>query len=171
MNRQHTREEYLELVDNVLRIIPDCAISQDMIIGFCGETEEDFQDTKTLMEKVKFDFGYMYTYSERPGTLAGNKMIDDVSFEDKKRRLTEIIQIQQNHSALRTKSKLGETLEVLIEGNSKKSALHYKGRTSQNLTAVFPKENFAIGDFVNVRIEDCTVATLIGTAIEYSENN
>ena len=96
MNRQHTREEYLELVDNVLRIIPDCAISQDMIIGFCGETEEDFQDTKTLMEKVKFDFGYMYTYSERPGTLAGNKMIDDVSFEDKKRRLTEIIQIQQN---------------------------------------------------------------------------
>ena len=171
MNRQHTREEYLELVDNVLRIIPDCAISQDMIIGFCGETEEDFQDTKTLMEKVKFDFGYMYTYSERLGTLAGNKMIDDVSFEDKKRRLTEIIQIQQNHSALRTKSKLGETLEVLIEGNSKKSALHYKGRTSQNLTAVFPKENFAIGDFVNVRIEDCTVATLIGTAIEYSENN
>jgi tRNA-2-methylthio-N6-dimethylallyladenosine synthase len=171
MNRQHTREEYLELVDNVLRIIPDCAISQDMIIGFCGETEEDFQDTKTLMEKVKFDFGYMYTYSERPGTLAGNKMIDDVPFEDKKRRLTEIIQIQQNHSAFRTKSKLGETLEVLIEGNSKKSALHYKGRTSQNLTAVFPKENFAIGDFVNVKIEDCTVATLIGTAIEYSENN
>ncbi len=171
MNRQHTREEYMELIDNIVKIIPDIALSQDMITGFCGETEEDHQDTLSLMEYVKYDFGFMFAYSERPGTPAAKKMPDDIPMDVKKRRLTEIIQLQQEHSFYRTKAFVGKTMEVLIEGISKKSDLHFKGRNSQNTVVVFPKENYTIGDFVNVKIDDCTSATLIGTAIEYSENN
>ncbi len=171
MNRQHTREEYMELVDNIRKIIPDCALSQDMIAGFCGETEEDHQDTLSLMEYVKYDFGFMFAYSERPGTLAAKKMPDDVPMDVKKRRLTEIINLQQIHSLQRTKHFVGKTVEVLIEGESKKSDKHWKGRNSQNTVVVFDKENYKIGDFVNVKIDDCTSATLIGTAIEFSDNN
>jgi len=171
MNRQHTREEYIALIDNVLKIVPEMSLSQDMIIGFCGETEEDHQDTLSLMEYVKYDYGYMFAYSERPGTLAAKKMKDDVPFAIKKRRLAEVIELQRDHSLYRTKQHLGKTEEFLIEGVSKKSTAHYKARNTQNTVVVFPKENYKIGDFVNVKINDCTSATLIGTAVGYSENN
>ena len=171
MNRQHTREEYIELVDNIIKILPDCALSQDMITGFCGETEEDHQETLSLMEYVKYDFGFMFAYSERPGTLAAKKMEDDIPLAIKKRRLSEIIALQQEHSHYRTKQHVGKVEEVLIEGTSKKSKAHWKGRNTQNTVVVFPKENYKMGDFVNVKIEDCTSATLLGTAVGYSENN
>ncbi len=163
MNRQHTREEYMELIDNVKKIIPNCAISQDMIAGFCGETEEDHQETLSLMEYVKYDFGFMFAYSERPGTLAAKKMEDDVPLEVKKRRLSEIINLQQQHSLFHMEKMIGQTVEVLIEGNSKKSDVHWMGRTTQNAVVVFPKGSEHVGDFVNIKIEDCTSATLLGT--------
>ena len=165
MNRQHTREDYIELIDNINRIIPECAISQDMITGFCGETEEDHQDTLSLMEYVKYDFGFMFAYSERPGTPAAKKMEDDVPLETKKRRLSEIINLQQKHGLYRMQQFVGKTVEILIEGNSKKSSEHWMGRNSQNAVAVFPKTDEKIGDLVMVKIEDCTSATLIGKRV------
>ena len=171
MNRLHTREEYFEMIDNIRKIIPDCAISQDMITGFPTETEEDHQDTLSLMEYVKYDFGFMFAYSERPGTMAERKMEDDIPEATKKRRLSEIIEVQQKHSHYRTRQHLGKTQEVLIEGTSKKSDAHWMGRNSQNTVAVFPKEHYKVGDFVNVKINKCTTATLIGEAVGYSENN
>jgi len=165
MNRQHTREEYIELIDKVREIIPDCAISQDMITGFCGETEKDHLETLSLMEYVKYDFGFMFAYSERPGTLAAKKMEDDIPLEIKKRRLAEIINLQQKHGLFRMQQFVGKTVEVLIEGNSKKSDEHWMGRNSQNAVAVFAKGNEKIGDVVRVKIEDCTSATLLGTRI------
>ncbi|WP_375325478.1 tRNA (N6-isopentenyl adenosine(37)-C2)-methylthiotransferase MiaB [Flagellimonas sp. GZD32] len=171
MNRLHTREEYFELIDNIKKIIPDCAISQDMITGFPTETEEDHQDTLSLMEYVKYDFGFMFAYSERPGTLAERKMEDDVPEATKKRRLTEIIEIQQKHSLYRTQEHVGKVEEVLIEGTSKKSDAHWMGRNSQNTVVVFPKENYKVGEFVNVKINECTSATLLGEAVGYSKNN
>lgn len=171
MNRQHTREEYLELVENIYKIIPEINLSQDMIAGFCGETEQDHQDTLDLMEKVKYSFGFMFAYSERPGTLAAKKMEDDVPLEIKKRRLQEIINLQQKHSLYRAKQHVGQIQEVLIEGTSKKSDLHWKGRNTQNTVVVFPKEHYKMGDFVNVQINDCTSTTLLGEAIGYSDNN
>ncbi|HMQ45339.1 MAG TPA: TRAM domain-containing protein, partial [Mariniflexile sp.] len=155
----------------IRRIIPNCAISQDMIVGFPSETEADFQDTISLMEYVKYDFGYMFTYSERPGTLAERKLEDDVPEETKKRRLTEMVDLQQEHSGFRTRQNLNTIVEVLIEKESKKSTTHWSGRTPQNLVTVFPKEHYKIGDFVKVKITDCTSATLIGEAIGFSENN
>lgn len=165
MNRQHTREDYIELIDNINRIIPECAISQDMIAGFCGETEEDHQDTLSLMEYVKYDFGFMFAYSERPGTPAAKKMEDDVPLEIKKRRLSEIINLQQKHGLFRMQQFVGKTVEILIEGDSKKSSEHWMGRNSQNAVAVFPKGNEKIGDLVMVQVEDCTSATLIGKRV------
>lgn len=171
MNRLHTREEYFALIDNIRNIIPDCGISQDMIAGFPTENEEDHQDTLTLMEYVKYDYGFMFAYSERPGTLAERKLRDDVPEETKKRRLTEIIDLQRQHSLERIKANLGKTQEVLIEGVSKKSDTHWMGRTSQNTVAVFPKEDYNVGDFVMVEMQDCTSATLLGKAVGYSHNN
>ena len=171
MNRQHTREEYMSLIDRVKEIMPDCGISQDMIIGFPTETEEDHQLSLSLMEYVKYDFGFMFMYSERPGTMAARKLEDDVPEETKKRRLTEIINLQRDHSAFHTEKMIGKTVEVLIERESKKSDLHWSGRTPQNTVAVFPKENYKPGDFVNVIIIECTTATLIGEAVGYSENH
>ncbi|WP_262732057.1 tRNA (N6-isopentenyl adenosine(37)-C2)-methylthiotransferase MiaB [Gaetbulibacter sp. NE] len=171
MNRQHTREEYIELIDNIKRIIPDCTISHDMIVGFPTETEQDHQDTLTLMEHVKYSFGYMFAYSERPGTLAERKMEDDVPEPVKKRRLAEIVALQQRHSLYRTQQETNKIVEVLIEKDSKKSSNHWSGRTQHNTVAVFPKEHYKIGDFVNVKITDCTTATLIGEAVGYSNNN
>ena len=171
MNRQHTVEEYMKLIDDIRRIIPDCGISQDMITGFPTETEEDHQDTLKLMDYVKYDFGYMFAYSERPGTLAERKMDDDVPEAVKKRRLAEIVNLQQNHGAFRTQQHLGKIEEVLIEKSSKKSDAHWAGRNSQNTMVVFPKENYKVGDFVNVKITNCTSATLIGEAVGYCENN
>lgn len=171
MNRLHTREEYFELIDNIKKIIPDCAISQDMIAGFPTETEEDHQDTLSLMEYVKYDFGFMFAYSERPGTLAARKLDDDIPEETKKRRLREIIDLQQKHGLYRTQQHVGQVEEVLIEGSSKKSDAHWKGRNSQNTVVVFPKENYKVGEFVNVKINECTSATLIGEAVGLSEYN
>ncbi|MEK6153412.1 tRNA (N6-isopentenyl adenosine(37)-C2)-methylthiotransferase MiaB [Flavobacteriaceae bacterium 3-367] len=171
MNRLHTREEYFELIDNIRRIIPDCAISQDMIAGFPTETEEDHKDTLSLMEYVKYDFGFMFAYSERPGTLAARKLEDDIPEAIKKRRLTEIIDLQRAHGLFRTQQHLGKVEEVLIEGTSKKSDAHWMGRNSQNTVVVFPKEHYTLGEFVNVKIEDCTSATLIGKAVGHSHNN
>ena len=166
MNRQHTREEYIELIDNVRKIIPNCAISQDMITGFCGETEEDHQETLSLMDYVKYDFGFMFAYSERPGTLAAKRMEDNVPLEIKKRRLSEIINLQQKHGLYRMQQFLGNIVEVLIEGNSKKSDQHWMGRNSQNAVVVFEKTDEEIGDIVHVRIDDCTSATLLGTKVK-----
>jgi tRNA-2-methylthio-N6-dimethylallyladenosine synthase len=171
MNRLHTREDYFELIDNIKRIIPECSISQDLIAGFPTETEQDHQDTLSLMEYVKYNFGYMFAYSERPGTLAGRKMEDDVPEEVKKHRLNDIVQLQRLHSEVRTRQHLNKTVEILIEKPSKKSDLDWSGRTSDNTVAVFPKEHYKVGDFVNVHITDCTSATLIGKAIGYSKNN
>lgn len=171
MNRLHTREEYFELIYNIRRIIPNCAISQDLIAGFPTETEEDHKDTLSLMEYVKYNFGYMFTYSERPGTLAERKMDDDIPEAIKQRRLEEIVKLQREHSEIRTKEYLNTVVEVLIERESKKSSEQWSGRTSQNIVAVFPKENYKIGDLVNVTVTNCTSATLIGDAIGYSKNN
>ncbi|WP_333696135.1 tRNA (N6-isopentenyl adenosine(37)-C2)-methylthiotransferase MiaB [Flavobacterium sp.] len=169
MYRQHTREEYMALVDKIYEIIPDISLSQDMISGFPTETEEDHQDTLSLMEYVKYDFGFMFAYSERPGTLAARKMVDDVPEEVKKRRLNEIIDLQQKLGLERTKRFVGQEVEVLIEKESKRSTEHWSGRNSQNTVVVFPKENYKVGDFVMVKINDCTAATLIGEAVGYSE--
>ncbi|OIQ21338.1 MAG: tRNA (N6-isopentenyl adenosine(37)-C2)-methylthiotransferase MiaB [Flavobacterium sp. MedPE-SWcel] len=171
MNRQHTREEYMALIDKIKTILPDSSISQDMITGFPTETEEDHKDTLTLMEYVKYNFGYMYAYSERPGTMAARKMEDDVPEEVKKRRLQEVVDLQQKHSLERTQLFLGQTVEVLVEKSSKKSDAHWSGSNSQSITVVFPKENYKLGDFVNVKITDCTSATLKGEAVGYSDMN
>ncbi|MDM1043923.1 tRNA (N6-isopentenyl adenosine(37)-C2)-methylthiotransferase MiaB [Myroides sp. 1354] len=168
MNRQHTREEYIELVDKIYALIPDISLSQDMITGFPTETEEDHQDTLSLMEHVRYDFGFMFAYSERPGTLAARKLEDDIPEEVKKRRLSEIIAVQGKISLERTQRFVGQTVEVLIEKTSKRSDLEWSGRNSQNTTVVFPKENYKVGDFVEVYVEDCTSATLIGKAVGYS---
>ncbi|WP_344788349.1 tRNA (N6-isopentenyl adenosine(37)-C2)-methylthiotransferase MiaB [Postechiella marina] len=171
MNRLHTREEYFKLIDNIRDIIPNCVISQDMIVGFPTETEEDHQDTMSLMEYVKYNFGFMYAYSERPGTMAERKMEDDVPQATKKRRLQDIVDLQRAHSEIRTKEHLNTVVEVLIEKESKKSNAQWSGKTQHNIVAVFPKEHYKIGDFVNVKITDCTSATLIGEAVELSTNN
>ncbi|MFA7616874.1 MAG: tRNA (N6-isopentenyl adenosine(37)-C2)-methylthiotransferase MiaB [Weeksellaceae bacterium] len=166
MNRQHTREEYMELIDKIKSIVPNIALSHDIITGFCGETEEEHKETLSLMEYVKYDFGYMFAYSERPGTPAHKKMADDVPEEVKKRRLTEIIDLQQKHSKERLESYLGKVHEVLIEGNSKKNKNEWYGRTTQNSVMVFPKvEDTRPGDFVMVRADSCTSATLLGEMV------
>lgn len=169
MNRQHTREEYMALVDKIYEIIPDISLSQDIITGFPTETEEDHQDTLSLMEYVKYDFGFMFAYSERPGTMAARKMEDDVPEEVKKRRLNEIIDLQQKLGLERTQRFIGQEVEVLIEKESKRSNQQWSGRNSQNTVVVFPKENYKVGDFVMVKINDCTAATLIGEAVGFSE--
>lgn len=166
MNRQHTRKEYLELIKQIKSLIPNCGISHDMITGFPNETDEDHNQTLSLMKEVKYDFGYMFKYSERPGTFAAKKFKDNVDEEVKKVRLQEIIDLQQSHSKFRTKQYVGKTVEVLIEKESKKSSSHWAGRNEQNTVVVFPKKSHKIGDFVNVKINDCTSATLIGESID-----
>ena len=170
MNRQHTREEYLKLIDNIRKNIPDCGISHDMIAGFPSETELDHEDTLSLMNYVKYDFGFMFAYSERPGTLAAKKIENNISEPTKKRRLQEIIDLQRVHSEYRTKEFIGKTVCVLIEKSSKRSSEFWSGRTSQNSVTVFPKEKYKVGDFVDVKIEEVTSATLIGTAISHSSS-
>lgn len=171
MNRQHSREEYMELIDQIRAIIPDCAISQDMIIGFPNETEEDHQDTLSLMEYVKYDFGYMYKYSDRPGTAAGKNLEDNVPEQTKADRLAEVVALQRTHSGIRTQERVGKIEEVLVEGISKKSDQDLMGRNAYNSVVVFPKENYKVGDFVNVLITDCTSGTLIGTAKGYAKES
>lgn len=165
MNRGYTREWYKERITKIRELIPDCGISTDTISGFCGETDEQHADTISLMEWVVFDFAYMFKYSERPGTLAARKMKDDISEEVKQQRLAEIVALQQRLSEIKTKAGVGKTHKVLIEALSKKSKEHFSGRNQQNTTVVFPKENYSIGDYVNVLATDCTSATLIGHVV------
>ncbi|MDI9340895.1 MAG: tRNA (N6-isopentenyl adenosine(37)-C2)-methylthiotransferase MiaB [Sediminibacterium sp.] len=165
MNRGYSREWYLDRMAAIRRIIPDCGISTDVITGFCTETEEEHQETLSLMELVQYDFAYMFMYSERPKTLAERKYKDDIPEEIKKRRLTEVVDLQQKHSAIRTKAAVGKVHRVLVEGTSKKSEDMLMGRNSQNTVVVFPKEQFKKGDYVNVLVNSCTSTTLIGKAI------
>lgn len=164
MNRTYTREWYLNKVKRIREIMPDCGLSTDVISGFCTETEEEHQETLGLMEQCRFDMAYMFSYSERPGTLAARRYTDDVPEDVKKRRLTEIINLQNSHSRESYKNDIGKTFEVLIEGDSKKSESDWCGRNSQNKMIVFPKGNYDLkkGDYVMVKVHDATSATLIG---------
>lgn len=166
MNRGYDRDYYMKRIEAIRNIIPDCAISSDFITGFCTETEEDHTQTLTLMEWAKFDFAYMFKYSERPNTKAARNYTDDVAEEIKSRRLTEIIDLQGKLSEESKKRDVGKSFEVLIEGESKKSKEEFFGRTSQNKVVVFPRKNHKIGDYVLVEITDCTPATLIGKIVD-----
>ncbi len=167
MNRTYTREWYIAKVNQIKNIIPDCGISSDIITGFCTETEEDHNDTLSIMERSKYDMSYMFIYSERPGTLAARRYKDDIAEEVKKRRLQEIVELQNRLSLESNKRDIGKTFEVLIEGDSKKSTSDWMGRNSQNKVIVFPKRNYDCkkGDYVWVKVNDCTGATLLGEII------
>jgi tRNA-2-methylthio-N6-dimethylallyladenosine synthase len=166
MNRTYTREWYIKKVDRIREILPDCGISTDVIAGFCTETEEEHQDTLSLMDYVKYDLAYMYFYSERPGTLAARRYRDDVPEEVKKRRLAEIVELHRRHSAENMEKEVGKTFKVLVEGPSKRSADQLFGRNDQNKAIIFPKENYKKGDYVMVKVESCTSGTLIGKAVD-----
>ena len=165
MNRGYNREEYIALIDRIKNKIPDCAISMDMITGFCTENDDDHNDTISLMKYVKYDYGYMFKYSERPNTAAEKKFEDDVPEEIKQKRLVEVINLQQKQSLENNKKRLNKTYEVLIEGLSKRSKNHYYGRTTHNCVVVFEKSSHKVGDYVNVIINDCTAGTLKGKII------
>lgn len=167
MNRTYTREWYLNKVKRIREIMPDCGLSTDIISGFCTETETEHQDTLHLMELCRFDMAYMFSYSERPGTLAARRYEDDIPEAEKKRRLEEIISLQNRHSAENYKAEIGTITEVLIEGDSKRSAAHWSGRNSQNKVVVFPKENHPLhkGSYVQVQIDQATQATLLGSIV------
>jgi tRNA-2-methylthio-N6-dimethylallyladenosine synthase len=165
MNRGYTREWYKGRISAIRKILPECSISTDIISGFCSETEEEHQETLSLMEWGGFDFSYMFKYSERPDTKAADKLKDDIPEEIKNRRLNEVIQLQNNLSARSKEKDLDQVFEVLVEGTSKKSDDDLFGRTSQNKVVVFPKSIYQIGDLVQVKIKSCTSATLIGEAL------
>jgi tRNA-2-methylthio-N6-dimethylallyladenosine synthase len=165
MNRGYTREWYMDRISAIRRILPDCAVSTDLIVGFCTETDEDHNDSLSLMEQAFFDFAYMFRYSERQGTKAAKTYADDVPEEIKTIRLNEVIILQNRLSSDSNKKDIGKNFEVLIEGFSKKSSEYLSGRNSQNKVVVFPAENRKKGDYVNVLIEKCTSATLLGQAI------
>ncbi|MDN3202539.1 tRNA (N6-isopentenyl adenosine(37)-C2)-methylthiotransferase MiaB [Algoriphagus sediminis] len=167
MNRTYDREWYLERISKIREILGDsCGISSDMIAGFCTETEEEHKETLTMMDIVKYDFSYMFFYSERPGTLAAKKYEDDIPLDIKKRRLSEIIAKQNEHSLERNKLDVGTEQVILIEGTSKRSDEQFKGRTSANKMVIIPKGDFDKGDYVKVKITDCTAATLFGDILE-----
>jgi tRNA-2-methylthio-N6-dimethylallyladenosine synthase len=165
MNRKYTREEYLQRIETIRKIIPDCAISTDIIAGFCGETQKDHEDTLSLMREAGYDFAYMFKYSERPNTKAARHFKDDVPEDVKIKRLTEIIDLQNELSLASHKKELGSIVEVLVEDTSKRSENDLCGRTPQNKMVVFPKKNHKIGDLVKVKITDCSQATLKGIEI------
>jgi len=166
MNREYTREWYMDRVNAIHNIIPGCALSTDMITGFCTETEEEHKDSLSLMEWAGFDFAYMFKYSERPGTKAARKLKDDVPETLKSERLSEMISLQNKISAKCKKNDVGKVFEVLAEGSSKRSSEYLSGRTSQNKVVVFPKEGHEKGEYVKVLIEKSTSATLIGKIIK-----
>ena len=164
MNRKHTVSDYKKLIDKIKEILPGCGISHDMITGFPNETNDDHRLTLELMKYVKYDFGFMFKYSQRPGTPAYKKLSDNVPEKIKQKRLEEIIHLQQEHSFINLKNYIGKNCEVLIEKESKKSASHWAGRNDQNIMVVFPKKNHKPGDLVNVKINNNTSTTLIGTS-------
>ena len=166
MNRGYSREWYLDRISAIKRIVPDCAISTDIITGFCGETEEEHNDTLSLMDRVAYDFAYMFKYSERPKTLAERRFEDDVPDDMKGRRLNEIIDKQLAHSLTSHKMQIGKVDKVLVEGPSKRSADFMCGRNGRNSMVVFPKGSFSKGEYVMVKISDCTSATLMGEVVE-----
>ncbi len=168
MNRTYTREWYIGKVDRIKQIIPDCGISADIITGFCTEEEQDHLDTLSIMEYSKYDYSYMFFYSERPGTLAQKRYTDDVSLEIKKRRLQEVVDLQNRLSLESNKRDIGKTFKILIEGESKKSSADWMGRSSHGKVFVFPKEqyNLAKGDYAIVQANDCTQGTLLGKIVE-----
>jgi tRNA-2-methylthio-N6-dimethylallyladenosine synthase len=166
MNRTYDREWYMERVDAIYRIIPDCAISSDIIAGFCTETEEEHQDTLSMIEYSNYSMSYMFFYSERPGTMAARKFEDDIPQEVKKRRLQEIIRLQNQISFKHNQNDIGKTFKVLIEGDSKRSDQDFKGRNSQNKMIVFPKkEGLKPGDYTTVKVYEATSATLKGNIV------
>lgn len=169
MNRGYTREWYLDRIEAIHRIIPDCAVTTDIITGFCDETDEEHRDTMTIMEEVKWDFAYMYKYSERPKTLAERRFEDNVPEEVKSARLTEVIDLQRKNSEIRNLKQIGKIHKVLIEGPSKRSEIHMSGRNDHNTKVVFPVGNSKKGDYVLVKITDCTTATLLGEIVEILE--
>jgi tRNA-2-methylthio-N6-dimethylallyladenosine synthase len=162
MNRKYTREVYLQRIQSIKKLIPEAAITTDIIAGFCGETEQDHLETLSLMKEVGFDFAYMFKYSERPGTIAEKKLKDDVPEDVKSKRLQEIIDLQNKLSLKSNRDDVGKVFEVLVEGRSRKSDKYVSGRNSQNKMVVFPDEGFKPGDYVKVKITDCTSATLKG---------
>ncbi|NHA06048.1 tRNA (N6-isopentenyl adenosine(37)-C2)-methylthiotransferase MiaB [Mucilaginibacter sp. HC2] len=167
MNRTYDREWYINRIDAIRRIIPDCAVSTDVITGFCSETDEEHYDTVTMMDYVKYDFAYMFKYSERPGTLAAKRYADDIPEEIKQKRLAQIVAKQQEYSFYRMQARIGKIEKVLIEGYSKKSDKDYCGRSDQNAMVIFPVgDNYKPGEYVNVLIEKTTSATLIGVVVE-----
>jgi tRNA-2-methylthio-N6-dimethylallyladenosine synthase len=166
MNRGYTREWYMGRIDQIKKVMPTCSISADIIAGFCSETAEENKDTLSMMEYVKYDFSYMFKYSERPNTAAAKKFEDDVDELEKSRRLSEIVALQRDHSLEANQGYVGQTFEVLIEKISKKNAQELAGKTSQNTVVVFPKEDFKIGQYVNVKVHSCTGGTLIGIAVK-----
>jgi tRNA-2-methylthio-N6-dimethylallyladenosine synthase len=167
MNRTYTREWYLAKVKRIKEVMSDCGISSDIIAGFCTETEEDHKDTLDLMAQSGYDFSYMFMYSERPGTLAARRYEDDVPQEAKRKRLEEIVALQNRLSLESNQKDLGKTFKVLIEGNSRRSDQDWMGRNSQNKVVVFPKENRNLkpGDYVMVKVNECTQGTLLGQII------
>jgi tRNA-2-methylthio-N6-dimethylallyladenosine synthase len=167
MNRSYTKEWYMAKVDRIKQIIPDCGISSDVIAGFCTETEEDHEDTLRMMEYAQYDMSYMFFYSERPGTLAERRYKDDIALDVKKRRLQEIVEVQNGLSLKSNQKDLGKTFKVLIEATSKRSEWDWMGRTSQNKVIVFSKgtHNYKPGDYVEVKVKDCTQATLLGEIV------
>jgi tRNA-2-methylthio-N6-dimethylallyladenosine synthase len=166
MNRGYSREWYLDRIKMIRTIIPDCGISTDVITGFCGETDQEHADTVSLLKEVKYDFSYMFMYSERPKTLAERKFKDDVPEEVKKKRLQEVVALQLEHSAYHTKNAVGKIFKVLIEGTSKKNKTELFGRNSQNTVVVFPAGDRKKGEYVNVKVNSCTSTTLIGEVID-----
>lgn len=167
MNRTYDREWYINKIDRIREVLgDDCGISHDIITGFCTETEEDHHETLSLLDYVKYDYGYMFFYSERPGTLAAKKLEDDVPEDVKKRRLHEIIEKQQEHSLWRNQQAIGKIHKVLIEGESKRSSDNLRGRNDQNKMIVFPRKTYKKGDYVNVLVTDCTTATLMGEIVD-----
>lgn len=167
MNRTYDREWYINRIDRIREILgEDCGLSTDMITGFCSETDEEHKETLSLMEYVKYDFAYMFAYSERPGTPAAKKLKDDISEEVKKSRLDEIIAMQSSHSLLRNKRAIGQVHQVLIEGVSKRSSDFLRGRNSANTVVIFPKKDYKKGQYVNVLINECSPATLFGEIVE-----
>jgi tRNA-2-methylthio-N6-dimethylallyladenosine synthase len=166
MNRTYTREWYIDKVNRIYEIMPDCAISSDIITGFCTETEEEHQETLSMIEFAQYSMSYMFMYSERPGTLAERKFEDDIPAEVKKRRLQEIVHLQSATSLKSNQKDLGKTFKVLIEGDSKKSADDFKGRNTQNKMVVFPKQaGLKPGDYCLVKVTEVTSATLLGEII------
>jgi tRNA-2-methylthio-N6-dimethylallyladenosine synthase len=168
MNRTYTREWYMAKVDRIRQIMPDCGISSDIIAGFCTEEELDHQQTLEIMEYSRYDYSYMFFYSERPGTLAQKRYTDDVPDDIKKRRLQEIVAVQNRLSLQNNKLDIGKNFKVLIEGNSRKSDADWMGRSSQNKVVVFSKGNFELkkGDYVTVKVTDCTQGTLLGHVLQ-----